>query len=65
MIHREAAGLRFRRTRIKIGGLVTIVPVGLHDLGKRMLIVIIGGPASSFFFAALAFGAGRFLGEPM
>lgn len=65
MIHREAAGLRFRRTRIKFGGLVTIVPVGLHDLAKRMLIVIVGGPASSFLFAALSFGAGRFFGEPI
>ena len=65
MMHREAAGLRFRRTGFKIGGLVTIVPVGLHDLGKRMLIVVIGGPASSFLFAALAFAAGRFFGEPL
>ncbi len=64
MMHREAAGLRFRRTPIRIGGLVTIVPVGLHDLGKRMLIVVVGGPASSFFFAALAFAAGRSFGEP-
>ena len=65
MLHREAAGLRFRRTRIKIGGLVTIVPVGVHDLPKRMLIVVVGGPASSFLFAALAFGAGWFFGEPL
>ena len=65
MMHREAAGLRFRRTRIKIGGLVTIVPVGLHDLGKRMLIVVVGGPASSFLFAALAFAAGWSFGEPL
>jgi hypothetical protein len=65
MMHREAAGLRFQRTRMKIGGLVTIVPVGLHDLGKRMLIVVVGGPASSFLFAALAFAAGRSLGEPL
>jgi hypothetical protein len=65
MMHREAAGLRFRRTRIKIGGLVTIVPVGLHDLGKRMLIVVVGGPASSFLLAALAFAAGRSFGEPL
>jgi hypothetical protein len=65
MMHREAAGLRFQRTRIKIGGLVTIVPVGLHDLGKRMLIVVVGGPASSFLFAALAFAAGRSFGEPL
>jgi len=65
MMHREGAGLRFRRTRIKIGGLVTIVPVGLHDLGKRMLIVVIGGPASSFFFAALAFAVGRAFGGPL
>jgi hypothetical protein len=65
MMHREAAGLRFRRTRIKIGGLVTIVPVGLHDLGTRMLIVVVGGPLSSFFFAALAFAAGRFFGGPL
>jgi hypothetical protein len=65
MMQREAAGLRFRRTRIKIGGLVTIVPVGLHDLGKRMLIVVVGGPASSFLFAALAFVAGRSFGEPL
>lgn len=65
MMHREAAGLRFRRTRIKIGGLVTIVPIGVHDLAKRMLVVVVGGPASSFFFAALAFVAGRFFGEPL
>ncbi len=65
MLHREAAGLRFRRTGVKIGGLVTIVPVGLHDLGKRMLIVVIGGPASSFLCAALAFALGRTFGEPL
>ena len=65
MMHREASGLRFRRTRIKIGGLVTIVPVGLHDLSKRMLVVVVGGPASSFLFAALAFAAGWSLGEPL
>jgi hypothetical protein len=65
MMHREAAGLRFRRARIKIGGLVTIVPVGLHDLGKRMLVVVVGGPASSFLFAALAFASGRSFGEPL
>src|ERR1700760_4126658 len=55
MLHREAAGLPFRRSRVKFGGLVTIVPVGLHDLGKRMLIVVAGGPASSLLCAALAF----------
>jgi hypothetical protein len=65
MLHREAAGLRFRRTRVKIGGLVTIVPVGLHDLGKRMLIVVSGGPTSSFLFAALAFAVGQSFGEPL
>src|SRR5215472_8774022 len=65
MMHREAAGLRFRRTRIKIGGLVTIVPVGLHDLAKRMLIVVTGGPASSFLLAGLAFAAGRSFGGPL
>lgn len=64
MLHREAAGLRFRRTHIKVGGLVTIVPVGLRDLGRRMLVVVVGGPASSFFFAALAWVAGRVVGEP-
>jgi len=65
MMRREATGLRFRRTRIRIGGLVTIVPVGLHELGKRMLIVVIGGPASSFLFAGLAFAARRSFGEPL
>lgn len=65
MLHREAAGLRFRRTQVKIGGLVTIVPVGLHELGKRMLVVVVGGPTSSFLFAALAFVVGRSLGEPL
>ena len=65
MMHREAAGLRFRRTPIKICGLVTIVPVGLHDLGKRMLVVVVGGPVSSFLFAALAFVGGGLLGEPL
>lgn len=65
MMHREAAGLRFRRTPIKVGGLVTIVPVGLHDLGKRMLVVVVGGPATSLLFAALAFVAGQSFGEPL
>ena len=65
MLHREAAGLRFRRTRVRIGGLVTIVPVGLHDLGKRMLVVVVGGPTSSFLFAALAFAVGRSFGQPL
>lgn len=57
--------MRFRRTKFKIGGLVTIVPVGLHDLGKRMLMVVVGGPTSSILFAALAFALGRSFGEPL
>ncbi len=65
MLHRQADGLRFRRTRLKFGGLVTIVPIGAHNLAKRMLIVVVGGPASSFLLAAVAFGLGRFLGEPL
>src|SRR5690348_18417243 len=31
LLHREAAGLRLRRTRVNFAGLVTIVPVGLND----------------------------------
>jgi hypothetical protein len=39
---------------LKIGGMVGLAPNGIHDLRRRMLIVVAGGPAASFVAGILA-----------
>src|SRR5438045_8892219 len=55
MLRREPGGMRIRRTHVKIGGFVGIVPVGQHNLRRRMLVVVAAGPISSLLFALLGF----------
>lgn len=62
LLRREPAGMRFRRTHVRIGGFVGIVPLGEHELRKRMLIVVAAGPISSFVFALLGFALGHTFG---
>ncbi|HET9742566.1 MAG TPA: site-2 protease family protein [Terriglobales bacterium] len=55
MLCRERDGFRLRRSHFKLGGMVTAVPVGSHDLRRRMLVMTAAGPISSVLFALLAF----------
>ena len=64
-LRREGDGFHFRRSHITLGGLVMIVPVGLHELAKRMLVVVAAGPISSYLFSLVGFILGRTLGEPL
>jgi hypothetical protein len=53
------AGLRLRRAPFKVGGFVGAAPVGQHDLRRRMLLLVVAGPISSFFFGLLSFALRR------
>jgi hypothetical protein len=46
---------------LRILGLVSLVPNGIHDLRRRMLIVTAAGPAASFLGGIIAVAVGRLL----
>ena len=47
-IHWNNGRLSVRWGTLKIGGMVAVAPNGIHDLRRRMLILVAGGPAASF-----------------
>ena len=64
-LRRDGDGFHFRRSHIALGGFVGVVPMGMHNLARRMLVVIAAGPISSYLCALLGFILGRMLGEPV
>ena len=55
-LQRKADGLRLERSHTSryFGGYVSAVPVGSHDLRRRRLIVVAGGPIASVLLLVLA-----------
>jgi hypothetical protein len=53
-IDRTPTGMRvgFNRSVMLSGGLAALVPVGLHDLRRRAIIMVAGGPLASLMLGA-------------
>lgn len=57
-LRRESGGLRLRIANFRIGGMITAVPVGSHNLRRRILVLTIGGPVGSVIGGGFEFALG-------
>lgn len=58
-LRRESSGLRLRIANFRLIGMITAVPLGSHNLRRRMLVLTAAGPLGSFLGGGLEFALGR------